>query len=167
MLNKELHPILISRRGELNAWIFAGVVSIAIAIMYWSMGSIPTVAWVFWTFLVFAAFSTSFGNWVDRKTVMKVGDSGIAFENGIRQVALTWQVVKSVNVTPARWGKRVQVLGDQAHFRFRTLGEVQYQGEVKERLGFVEGEEVLQEILKKTNLRLEKEERGSYYYSRG
>lgn len=165
MLNKEHNPELISRRGELNAWAFASVVSVAAAIMYWSMGSIPTVAWVFWAFLLFAALSTSFGNWMDRRTVMKVGDSGIAFENGIRQVALTWLEVKSVNVTPARWGRKVQVLGEKTHFQFRTLGEVQYQGEVEGRLGFVEGEEILQEILKKTNLRLEKEEKGSYYYS--
>ena len=166
MLNKELHPELISRRGELNAWAFALVVSAALGIMYFSMGKISTVAWVFWGFLLFAALSTSFGNWMDRSTVMSLDDGGIAFENGIRQVALSWQEVKKVNVIPARWGKNVQVIGDESHFEFRTLGEVQYQGEMKGRLGFVEGEEILQEILKKTNLRLEKEEKGSYYYSR-
>ncbi len=166
MLNKEHKPELISRRGEFNAWALASVVSVAIAVMYWSVGSISTIAWVFWVFFLFAAFSTSFGNWMDRRTVMKVGDSGITFENGIRQVALTWLEVKNVSVAPARWGRRVQVFSEKARFQFRTLGEVQYQGKVEGRLGFVEGEEILQEILKKTNLRLEKEEKGSYYYSR-
>ncbi|MBT3322003.1 MAG: hypothetical protein HN392_06920 [Anaerolineae bacterium] len=166
MLNKEFRPELISRRGELNAWVFALVVSIALGFMFWAMGNIPTVAWVFWGFLFFAALSTSFGNWMDRSTVMGLDDNGIAFENGIRQVALNWQEVKSVNVIPARWGKTVQLIGEESHFEFRTLGEVQYQGEVTGRLGFVEGDDVLKEILKKTKLRLEKEEKGSYYYSR-
>ena len=166
MLNKELHPELISRRGELNAWAFALVVSAALGIMRFSMGEIPSVAWVFWGFLLFAALSTSLGNWMDRGTVMSLNDSGIAFENGIRQVALSWSDVKKVNVIPARWGKNIQVIGDESHFEFRTLGEIQYQGEIRGRLGFAEGDEVLKEILKKTNLRLEKEEKGSYYYSR-
>ena len=166
MLNKELRPELISRRGEMNAWLFAFVISVALGMLYWSMGKIPNVAWVFLGFFLFAAFSTSFGNWMDRGTVMSLDDSGIAFENGIRQVALSWDEIKKVNIIPARWGKNIQVIGEASHFEFRTLGEVQYQGEVKGHLGFVKGEAVLKEILKKTNLHLEKEEKGSYYYSR-
>ena len=97
---------------------------------------------------------------------MSLDESGIAFENGLRQVALRWIEVKSVNVIPLRWGKSVQVIGEESHFEFRTLGQVQYQGEIQGRLGFAEGEAVLDEILKKTNLVLEKEEKGRYYYAR-
>ena len=166
MLSKELHPELTSRRSEITAWLLTLVVVIAIGIMAWQLVKIPTTAWVFGGFLLFAAISISLGNWMDRGTVMSVDVNGIAFENGLRQVALSWQDVKKVNVIPVRWGKSVQVIGEASHFEFRTLGEVQYQGDVQGRLGFVEGEAVLKEILKKTELVLGKEEKGRYYYAR-
>ncbi|MCP4139415.1 MAG: hypothetical protein GY755_03840 [Chloroflexi bacterium] len=166
MSAKEFRPELSSRRSETTSWVLALVVAFAIALMKWKIGEAPTIAWVFGAFLIFAAFSISLGNWMDRGTVMGLDESGIAFENGLRQVALSWPDVKKVNVIPVRWGKSVQVIGDESHFEFRTLGQVQYQGEMQGKLGFAEGETVLKEILKKTNLGLEKEEKGRYYYAR-
>ena len=166
MSGKEFRPELTSRHSETRAWLLALVVAFAMAIMNWKIGKIPTAAWVFGAFLLFAALSISLGNWMDRGTVMSLDDSGIAFENGLRQVALSWSEVEKVNVIPVRWGKSIQVVGSKSHFEFRTLGKVQYQGEVQGRLGFVEGEAVLEEILKKTELVLGKEEKGHYYYAR-
>lgn len=166
MDERELTPELLSRRGELNAWLFTFVVSLAMGVMAWKLGQIPLVAWIFWGLLLFAALSASFGNWMDRSTTIRVTDGGIAFGNGIRKVALSWQEVGRVNVIPARWGKTVQVIGENSHFEFRTLGEVQYQGEVRGRMGFADGEALLQEILQKTDLILDKEEKGRYYYAR-
>ena len=166
MLNQDLHPELISRRGETTAWTLTLIVSVTMALLDWRVGMVPTVAWVFWGFLVFAAFSTSLGNWMDRKTVLRVDGERVSFVNGLRHVSFGWDEIQSLNVIPLRWGKSVQVIGNEAHFEFRTLAEVQYQGEVRGRLGFAEGEAVLQHILKETGLSLSKEEKGRYYYSR-
>jgi hypothetical protein len=166
MSAKEFRPELSSRRSETTAWVLALVVAFAIAMLKWKVGEAPTIAWLFGVFLIFAAFSISLGNWMDRGTVMSLDDNGIAFENGLRQVALSWLEVKQVSVIPVRWSRSVQVIGNESHFEFRTLGQVQYRGEVQGRLGFVEGEAVLEDILKKTNLALEKEEKGRYYYAR-
>jgi len=166
MLNQDLHPELISRRGEITAWTLALVVSLTMAIMKWRLGSIPGAAWVFWGLLVFAAFSTSLGNWMDRKTVLRADGDRVSFVNGVRRVSFAWDEIQNINVIPLRWGKSVQVIGDGAHFEFRTLGEVQYQGEIRGRLGFAEGEAILRHILKETGLTLSKEEKGRYYYSR-
>ena len=166
MLNEELRPELISRRGESTAWGLMLIVSLTMGLIHWRLGVIPTAAWIFWGFLVFAALSTSLGNWMDRKTVLRVDGERVSFENGVRHVSLGWQEIQNVNVIPLRWGKSVQVIGNGAHFEFRTLGEVQYQGEVRGRLGFAEGEAILRHILKETGLPLSKEEKGRYYYSR-
>ncbi len=166
MLNKELRPELSARRSEITAWVLALVLLAAMGIMKWRFGGVPVSAWIFGGFMLFAAFSISLGNWVDRSTVMSLDLNGIAFENGLRQVALSWQEVKKVNVLPSRWGKTVQVIGDQAHFEFRTLGKVEYKGEVQGKVGFAEGEAVLEKILEETGLVLEKEEKGRYYYAR-
>ncbi len=166
MLNKELHPELISRQGEINAWMLTFIVSGTMALLYWRLGNIPTAAWVFFGLLLFAALSTSLGNWMDRQTVLRVNREGVSFVNGLRHVDFGWNDIQKVNVIPLRWGKSVQVIGSGVHFEFRTLGEVQYQGEVRGRLGFAEGEAVLEHILKSTGLTLSKEEKGRYYYSR-
>ena len=166
MLNQDLHPELISRRGESTAWGLMLVVSLTIGLMYWRLGTVPGAAWIFLGLLVFAALSTSLGNWMDRKTVLRADGDGVSFVNGVRHVSFVWGDIQKVNVIPLRWGKSVQVIGDGAHFEFRTLGEVQYQGEVRGRLGFAEGEAILRHILKETGLTLSKEEKGRYYYSR-
>ena len=103
---------------------------------------------------------------MDRKTTLRMDREWISFVNGLRHVRFNWDDIQKVNVIPLRWGKSVQVIGKDAHFEFRTLGEVQYQGEVRGRLGFAEGEAVLKYLLEKTNLFLSKEEKGRYYYSR-
>ena len=166
MLNKELRPEINSRRSEWTAWGLALVVFAAIALMKWQLGSVPSAAWIFGGILLFAAFSISLGNWVDRSTVMRLDINGISFENGLRKVALRWHEVKKVNVLPARWGKSVQVIGEKSHFEFRTLGEVEYKGEVQGKVGFAEGDAALKEILKQSGLTLVKEEKGRYYYAR-
>ena len=166
MLNKELRPELTSRRSEITAWSLTLLVAFAMVIMNWQLGEISIIVWTFGGILLFAASSISLGNWVDRGTVMSIDLNGISFGNGLRQVALNWQEVEKVNVFPARWGKSVQVIGSESHFEFRTLGKVEYKGEDQGRLGFVEGEAVLKEILEKTALDLEKEEKGRYYYAR-
>jgi len=166
MFENDLRPELNSRRGEGTAWALTLVVSFAMGILNWQLDNIPVAAWVFWGFLLFAALSISLGNWMDRKTIMRVDVDGIAFENGLRKVALSWPEIEKVNVLPLRWGRSVQVIGSESHFEFRTLGNVQYQGEVRGRLGFSEGQAVLDEILSATNLVLQNQEKGSYYYSR-
>lgn len=166
MLNQELHPELISRRGEGTAWTLTLVVSLTMGLLRWRLGAISSIAWIFWGFLVFAALSTSLGNWMDRKTTLRVDVERVSFVNGLRHVSFGWDDIRQVNVIPLRWGKSVQVIGNGAHFEFRTLGEVQYQGEIRGRLGFAEGEAILNYILKATGLPLSKEEMGRYYYSR-
>ncbi|OQX65535.1 MAG: hypothetical protein B5M51_00495 [Anaerolinea sp. 4484_236] len=163
---RELHPELISRRGEGTAWVLTIAVSVAMALLYWQLETIPLAAWVFWGFLLFSGFSTSLGNWMDRKTVMRVDVDGVTFENGLRKVRLGWREIQKVNVLPVRWGKSVQVIGKDAHFAFRTLAEIQFQGEARGRLGFVQGQEALEQILKSSGLTLQKEEKGAYYYAR-
>ncbi len=142
------------------------IVGLALGILHWRLGSVPTMAWIFFGTLGFAALSMSLGNWMDRKTLLRVDGNGVSFKNGVRDVRFGWDDIRQINVIPLQWGKSVQVIGDGKHFEFRTLGEMQYQGEVRGRLGFAEGEAVLQYLLEQTALSLLKEEKGRYYYGR-
>ena len=163
---REFRPELLSRRGEWTAWALMLAASVGMWFLNRS-GYIPTWAWIFWFFLLFSGVSISLGNWLDRSTVIWLEADGIRFKNGLRRVRLGWSEVQKVAVLPARWGKSVQVIGEKSHFGFKTLGEVQFQGEVRGRTGFIEGQKILDVVLRETGLVLIEESNNAYYYARG
>lgn len=164
--SREFRPELLSRRGEWTAWALVLAASLGMWFLNRS-GYVPFWAWVFWTFLIISGVSISLGNWLDRNTVIMLVVDGIRFGNGLRQVRLRWSEVQKVAVLPARWGNAVQVIAEKSHFGFKTLGEVQYQGEVRGQTGFPKGQAILDEILRETGLVLVEESNNAYYYARG
>jgi hypothetical protein len=161
----EFRPVLLSRRGEWTAWGLFLAASAGVLVLRRST-YVPIWAWIFWFFLLFSAVSISLGNWIDRRTFIRLERDGIRFENGLRRVRLGWPEVQKVAVLPARWGQAVQVIGERAHFAFKTLGEVEFQGEVRGRTGFVEGQAILGVILREAGLQLVEESNSAYYYAR-
>jgi len=163
---REFRPELISRRGEWTAWALALAASLGIWLLNRG-GYVPLWAWIFWAFLLFSGVSISLGNWLDRNSVIWLETDGIRFENGLRRVRLRWPEVQKVAVLPSRLGKSVQVVGEKSHFSFKTSGEVKFQGEVRGRTGFPEGQKILDVILREANLVLVEESNNAYYYARG
>lgn len=163
---REFRPELLPRRGEWTAWALTLVASVGMWFLNRN-GYIPAWAWIFWIFLLFSGASISLGNWLDRSTVIRLDAGGIRFENGLRRVRLDWQEVQKVAVLPARWGKAVQVIGEKKHFGFKTLGEVRFQGEMRGRTGFSDGQAILDKILREAGLVLIEESNNAYYYARG
>ena len=164
---REFRPELMPRRGEMNAWLLAVAAAASLLILNQTLEIVPGWTWVFCGFLTFSALSISFGNWMDRKTYIALEANGINFENGLRHVRLSWHEVQKVAVLPARWGKSVQVVGEKSHFDFKTLGEVNFQGEMRGRTGFADGQAILDIILHETGLELVEESNSAYYYARG
>jgi len=149
----EYRPELLSRRGEYVAWGTALLAIAAWLILYVTntpvFGGLRLLA----VLLVLSGMAISLGNWMDRRTLLRLEPDGVWFENGLRQVRLHWNKIRQVQVIPSNWGKKVHVIGEKTHFDFRTLGEVTYQGEVKGRLGFAQGEEILRHILENARLK--------------
>jgi hypothetical protein len=162
---REFYPELMPRRGELMAWL-AGIgmlIGLFFATSRWGAQS-----FVFWTFaalLLFSAVSISLGNWMDRRSVIRLGADGIAFENGVRSVRLTWPEVQNVAVVPTRLGKRVQIQGAQSHFTFKTMSESTLAGQ-QIRTGFADGQEIFDTVLKECGLQVKAEKDGMTYYAR-
>lgn len=163
---KEYHPELLSRKGEVTAWLSTALVFAGWLILSFSgkpvTRAIPFLAIV----LMICALGISLGNWMDRHTKMQIDQNGIHFENGIRNTRITWQEIQQVQVFPSNWGKKVRLIGPSSHFDFRTLGEVKVQGELKGKMGFTEGEIILKYILERANLTLVNQSGNSYYYAR-
>jgi hypothetical protein len=164
----EFRPDLLSRRGEFVAWGLALVVTATWVILRLYGQGVSIAVPLLDAFLLFSALSISLGNWMDRRTVIRLDPETITFGNGLRHAVMRWNEIKQVQVFPTNWGKKVRVLGSRAHFEFRTLAEIKVQDEVKGRMGFVEGESILQNIIRSADL-IEKPgedtQPGVYYYA--
>ncbi len=159
-------PELLPRRGEYIAWgttllAFAGW-AILLASGMRLLILIPILA----IFLLLCALLISLSNWVDRQTFLRLEPDGVHFENGLRRVDLHWHQIQQVQVLPSYWGEKVSVIGQGSHFNFHTLGEVTVRGETKGRVGFAEGEKILQHILKHSQLKVVDNTGPGYYYAR-
>lgn len=165
---QEFLPELNSRRGELIAWGSAMLVAAGWLVLAASGNRVPGSVPFLGILLLLAALSISLGNWMDRRTRLRVSADGIHFQNGLRDVHLGWDEIRQVQVYPGKWGKRVSVIGPASHFEFRTLGEVSVQGETKGRMGFGEGERILRRILEAADLvpKPDSQSTDPYYYIR-
>lgn len=151
-LPAEFHPERFSRRGEFTAWSLTVLAFGGWAFILWRGGQASLPYSLLSFFVLLAALAISLTNWMDRRTTLRLDANGVQFENGLRRVRLSWQEIQQVQVFPSRLGRQVRVYGKQSFFSFRTLGEVSLRGEVRSRLGFVEGERILRHILEQSGL---------------
>lgn len=147
-------PELAPRNGERNAWILAFLMVVIWLVFRLTPWELPFTVEILMVFTLGAALLISFGNWVERNTILAIGNRRVRFENGLRKVSLAWEEIEEVRVRPAVWGKRVQVRGKGTRFDFHTLGEVKYKGAVQAKTGFAQGEEIVRHIVLNSGLRI-------------
>jgi hypothetical protein len=162
----EFRPELLSRRGEIIAWISTLMVTVVWIGLRVAGLKIPFFLVFLGVFLFFAAVFISLSNFIDRRTVLRLGESGIEFENGLRHVRLEWSEIMQVQVLPTMLGRKVRVIGADRVFQFYTLSEVKLGGEVKGRTGFLAGEHLLKYIIETAGLREIRQDGGARYYAR-
>jgi hypothetical protein len=163
-------PDLLSRRNEVIAWGLFALALLGGLISTWYVqsvgGELPT--WVYAgvgvVFVVAAGFSL--GNWMDRRTVLKLADEGLEFSNGLRHVKVGWRDVSSLEVKRSPMGDAVRVTGPRSRFSFTVSGGMRFGGKRRSRFGFSNGEEIIKEIVKRSGLSLTGQNASGYYYAR-
>jgi len=169
---EEFRPERFSRQGEALAW---GLTILALAGWAFLAGRGLSLPWLYRfiaIFLALTALSLSLTNWVDRSTVLRIEESGVQFENGMRRVQLRWEEIVRVQVLPMNIGRLVRVMGEKTFFTFRTLGEVTLRGQTRGRVGFAQGDQILSLILEHSGLKTASpvhtgaRPSDGYYYSR-
>ncbi len=159
-------PELAPRSGERNAWILAFLMFVLWFVFRLTPWELPFTGELLAILTLGAALLISFGNWVERKTLLALSSGGVRFENGVRKVKLGWEEIEEVRVRPAVWGKRVQVRGKGTRFDFHTLGEVKYRGTVQAKTGFAQGDEIVRQIVLQSGLRIAEQLGEEVIYSR-
>jgi len=171
-MSREFVPERLPLRGEIIAWTLALIVFATATVLRVSDSPLAGTGLVLAGILGLSAGSISFGNWMDRRTVIRLDFECISYSNGVRHATLGWSEVQTVRVLPTQLGARqVQVIGEthrgKSHFEFRTLGTVNYQGHERGRTGFADGDQILETILQMANLRPVPSDHPSYsYYAR-
>lgn len=163
--NKEYHPELLPRRGEWLAWLTGTGLLIGLFLADRRLGDMALPYWIFAGLLIFFAMSISLGNWMDRRSLIRMGADGVAFENGLRSVRLAWSEIQHVTVMPTRLGKRVEVVGLQSHFSFKTIWS-SGPGDQDMRMGYSDGQKILEIIIRESGLSQQSERDGMVYYAR-
>jgi hypothetical protein len=162
----EYRPELLSRRGEFTAWALAFLLVVTWFVLQLKSQPVYLILPLMAAFFVFAALGISLSNWMDRRTSIRLDTIGITFKNGLRQTFLGWSEIYRIEVFPSSWGKKVRVFGETGYFEFRTLIEVKYNGEVRGRMGFMEGEIILTKILDESGLQETSHSGPGSYYAR-
>jgi len=162
----EYRPERISRRGEFVAWATGILVAGAWLTLLLLHSEVPFAVPILAVLLLLSGMAISLGNWMDRRSLIRLEPEEIRFENGLRQVRVHYDEIPQLEVYPSEWGSKVRVWSPHGHFDFRTLGEVKLKGEIKGRLGYLDGEKILNHILEKADLKAVENCDSGYYYVR-
>ncbi|MDH5506677.1 MAG: hypothetical protein OEZ02_05615 [Anaerolineae bacterium] len=162
----EYRPEIGSRQSEITAWVLTGMTMVvALVLGQGDAGLSPLLTWLL-VFFSISAVLISFGNWVDRNTLLVMDDQGVHFCNGLRNVKIEWDKISQVTEFPGRETSKVHVWSSNARFTFRkpvnrsgNLGNIN--------IGFKDGQKIMEIIILKAGL-VEKSQSSNigYYYTR-
>lgn len=158
-------PEISTRNSEYVAWGLA-VASIFAVIVLNNQGNVPTWAWFLTGLFIFSGIVISFGNWVDRMTMIEMDEETIHFVNGLRNVTMKWDEILYLWEGKGRIGYMVQVLAADRHFSFNLPSEMSFQGRGKSKVGFKEGETIRDEIMRRAKLDFEREHKDGKVFTR-
>lgn len=147
---REYRPAPVSRKNELVSWGVAFLLISSVVLTSMQGQAVPLAITVLTVFVGLAAVVISFGNWMERKTILVVATGHIHYQNGVRRATLAWDQIQQILVDEDRLSKKVTIIGEQAHFRFRLLSEPRYKGEVRGQFGFEEGDEIMRIITERS-----------------
>ena len=160
------HPELLPRKGEFVAWGLTLITTIVWLVLTFLNSTNILLIFLLFLVFMFSAIIISLGNWMDRRTTIKILQEELIYHDGLREIRLSWEYITKVEVFPSNWGKKVRVLGVSRRFSFRTLGEVTMGGELKGLLGFKDGEKILRTIIQRSGLVLINSEEDYLIYIR-
>lgn len=160
-------PVLNSRRNEFIAWLFSVVLLVAVLVTSRNRIELYTWFYIGVALVSLAAVVLSLNNWIERNTLLRIDQQGVAYASPLRSLALGWEQIEKMRVVRSVLNKKIYVFGERSFFSFHTLAEGKVGGRVKARMGFAEGEQILQIILERAKLTLMEQQDGSAYYARG
>lgn len=160
-------PLLNSRRAEAFAWVFF-VAILVVMILVPSAGFAKLGGYFLGVFFFLSAVMMSMANWQNRRTKMALSETGILFENGLQTVQMPWEKIDRVEVFSGRVNDKIVVKSQDTQFAFDMYNEVIVNGKSTGKVGFEQGEQILETILNQANMDVSQKHHadGYDYYTR-
>lgn len=133
-------PAKPNRRGEILAWTCCFTLAVTAVVQAKVTAGFPYTAVALLAFFFLAGATTSFGNWLERRTSVLITPEGVTYASPIRNVSLAWEKVDSLAALPAGQGWRLVVQGAGRLFQFRTPVPPGEGGREAVPIGFPDGE---------------------------
>jgi hypothetical protein len=149
---KTFRMITFNRSGERVAWLLVFALGILDAVLLSRLGSISLTALIFTILFLLAALASSFSNWLERNTIIRVSDSGLVHQTPIRRVDMTWREIDSLRLTRRGAGWYVMVVGDRKVFTFQTPTTMKGPIGREVRTGIESGEQLAAMITRQADL---------------
>lgn len=117
-------PWIGSRRGEAIAWGCALVLGVLLVFLFRRGEPLPCMGMGLFAFLVLAAATMSFSNWLERNTFIEVDRDAVTYASPIRNARLEWKHIERLAAAKTGTSWRILVSGDEGYFQYRTEGVV-------------------------------------------
>ncbi|MCB2180167.1 hypothetical protein KQH54_03495 [bacterium] len=160
-------PLLNPRRSEVIAWVFFTAI-VGILIFIPTTGFVRIGGYFLAFFFFFSAVVMTMANWQNRRMLLSLSADGIRFENGLQTITMPWEKIRQVEVYPGRVNDKIVVKDADQRFAFDMYKEVVVKGKVTGKVGFEQGEQILETIFHFADIDVsEKHHAEGYdYYSR-
>jgi hypothetical protein len=157
-------PIPISPNGEIVAWIFTLVLASLSGVLTWKVGSLPLWPSIFTLLTLLLALGIRFSRWLEANTSIELGPEAIRYLSPLRKLEFQWGEIKKLIASPAGNGWWIFVYSELGALRFQTATRLtgMYGREV--RTGFLEGSEIVNQILRNADLGTPKFDGSSWFW---
>jgi len=155
-------PAKPNRRGELLAWACCLTLAVTAAVQARVTEGFPYTAVALLAFFFLAGATTSFGNWLERQTSVRLTPDGVTYSSPIRNLSLGWEKIETLTALPAGQGWRLVVQGAGRLFQFRTPVPPVEGGREAVPIGFPDGERMAGLIRSCARLSAPIEEEGAW-----
>jgi hypothetical protein len=155
-------PVKPNRRGEFLAWGCSFSLAVTAVVQARVTEGFPYTAVLLLAFFFLAGATTSFGNWLERRTSVLVTPEGVTYTSPIRNVSLAWEQIDTLTALPAGQGWRLVVQGTGRMFQFRTPVPLGEGGREAVPIGFPDGERMAGLIRSQARLNAPMEKDGAW-----
>jgi len=164
---KILKPLKNARRSEFTAWSFT-ILLVTTLFFLPASGLVRVGGYIFAIFFFLSGLFMSLANWMSRASELRLMEDRIEFWNGIQEVQIGWERVKRVEVYAGRFNDKINIVSSESRVSFDTSIERIVNGKPVAQIGFMDGDEILETILAKSNFNQEDKQitQGYYYYSK-
>jgi hypothetical protein len=149
---KVYRSLPISPYGEIVAWVFALILTCLLGFQTRKLGSLPFWPSIFTLLTLLLALGIRFSRWLEANTSIVLEPTFIRYTSPLRKYEFRWKEIRKLIVSPAGNGWWIFVFSELEKFRFQTATRLKGMYGREVHTGFLESSEIVEQILRNTDL---------------